>query len=120
MDGMLVPSFDKLTALTPIWRNFVDNMLTVQFLHRMMAYSLLIISIVQALCAWYLMKGGIDAKRAAAIVGLVVFQTFIGITTLIFAVPLWAGLLHQAFAMIVLGTAVFYTQSLHSPAKAIA
>lgn len=117
MDGMLVPPFDQLTALTPIWRNLVDNMLMVQFQHRMMAYGLLIIVFLQALCAWYLRTGGIEAKRALWLLLLVMAQAGIGIITLIFAVPLWAGLLHQAFAMIVLGTAVFHAQGLHNSPK---
>jgi cytochrome c oxidase assembly protein subunit 15 len=118
MDGMLVPPLNQLTALTPIWRNFADNMLMVQFQHRMMAYGLLILAIFQASCASYLMKRGIEAQRAAAIVCLVMIQAMIGIITLLYAVPLWAGLLHQAFAMIVLGTAVFHAQSLRGAVRA--
>ena len=39
----------------------------------------------------------------------------IGITTLLLVVPLWAALLHQAFAMIVLGTAVLHRRRLSAP-----
>ncbi|MFZ3326428.1 MAG: heme A synthase, partial [Methylocella sp.] len=46
------------------------------------------------------------------LVGLVAMQASIGIATLVLAVPLWAGLLHQAFAMIVLGMAVAHAQAL--------
>jgi cytochrome c oxidase assembly protein subunit 15 len=51
-------------------------------------------------------------KRARAVAGLAAAQVIIGIATLVLVVPLWAGLLHQAFAMIVLGTAVFHAQAL--------
>ena len=36
----------------------------------------------------------------------------IGIVTLVLVVPIWAGLLHQAFAMVVLGMAVVHRQRL--------
>jgi cytochrome c oxidase assembly protein subunit 15 len=38
-----------------------------------------------------------------SIVWLIAFQAIIGIATLLYVVPLWLGLLHQAFAFIVLG-----------------
>ena len=44
--------------------------------------------------------------------GLAALQAAIGIVTLVLVVPLWAGLLHQAFAMIVLGMAVAHAQAL--------
>ena len=47
-----------------------------------------------------------------AVAGLVAMQASIGIATLVLVVPLWAGLLHQAFAMIVLGMAVAHAQAL--------
>jgi len=50
--------------------------------------------------------------RAFAVAGLVAMQAAIGIVTLVLAVPLWAGLLHQAFAMLVLGMAVAHAQAL--------
>ena len=39
-----------------------------------------------------------------------------GITTLLLVVPLWAALLHQAFAMVVLGLAVLHRRRLSAPA----
>ncbi len=48
------------------------------------------------------------ARRAALLVAVVLAQATIGITTLLLVVPLWAALLHQAFAMVVLGTAVLH------------
>jgi cytochrome c oxidase assembly protein subunit 15 len=39
-------------------------------------------------------------------------QAAIGIVTLVLVVPLWAGLLHQAFAIIVLGMATVHAQAL--------
>ena len=41
IDGAFIPSAARLFFEQPWWRNFFDNMLTVQFTHRMLAYLLL-------------------------------------------------------------------------------
>ena len=78
----------------------------------MMAYSLL------ALALWHFWRarngapGTGAARRAAVIAGLVGGQSAIGVVTLLLGVPIWAGLLHQAFAMLVLGMAVVHARRL--------
>ena len=52
------------------------------------------------------------ARRAHAIAGMVAVQAGIGIMTLLLVVPIWAGLLHQAFAMMVLAMAVVHARRL--------
>jgi heme a synthase len=112
IDGYLLPPLRKLTLLAPLWRNFLDNILLVQFQHRMVAYVLLGVAVAQAFVAWRLAAGSKAFRRASALAGLVAMQVLIGIATLVLAVPLWAGLLHQAFAMIVLGMAVAHAQAI--------
>jgi cytochrome c oxidase assembly protein subunit 15 len=112
IDGSLIPPLDKLTLLEPLWRNFLDNMLLVQFQHRMVAYALLAVALLQAFYTWRLAGVGRALRRALALAGLVAAQVMIGIATLVLVVPLSAGLLHQAFAMIVLGMAVAHAQAL--------
>jgi len=116
MDGSFLPPMDVLTSLTPFWRNLTDNVATVQLDHRLVAYTLLVLAAVQLVLA--LRAGGKAAIRATIFLGLVVVQAALGIITLVLAVPLWAGLLHQAFAMAVLGKAVLYRQGLSDQAKA--
>jgi len=110
MDGAFTPPRDVLTSLSPLWRNLTDNIALVQLDHRLVAYTLLVLAAVQALIA--ARCGGKIALRAFILLSLVTMQAAIGIVTLLLAVPLWAGLLHQAFAMIVLGKAVMYRQGL--------
>ncbi len=116
IDGSFIPPLEKLTLLEPLWRNFLDNMLLVQFQHRMAAYALLAVALLQAFFTWRLAGPGPASRRALALAGLVAVQVAIGIATLVLAVPLAAGLLHQAFAMIVLGMAVTHAQSLFGQA----
>ncbi|PNG26785.1 COX15/CtaA family protein [Methylocella silvestris] len=113
MDGRFIPPLDQLTAEAPLWRNFVDNLLTVQFQHRMAAYALLAFALAQAVYTGVVAGRSAASRRALALAGLVAAQAIIGITTLLLAVPLWAGLLHQGFAMIVLGMATAHAQALH-------
>lgn len=112
IDGSFVPPLEKLTLLQPVWRNFLDNMLLVQLQHRMVAYALLAMALLQALYTWRRAGAGRALRRANALVGLVAAQVAIGIATLVLVVPLAAGLLHQAFAMIVLGMAAVHAQAL--------
>jgi cytochrome c oxidase assembly protein subunit 15 len=112
MDGHFVP--DVLMLLQPWWRNFVDNIATVQFQHRMVAYTLLALAVVQAIVTWRAAPGSRAARRSLHFAGLVTLQAVLGIVTLLLVVPLWAGLVHQAFAMLVLLASVRYLQGLEA------
>ncbi len=112
IDGYFLPPLDQLTLFSPLWRNVLDNILMVQFQHRITAYALLAFAMAQALYTSRVAAGSRAERRAFALAGLVAMQAAIGIVTLILAVPLWAGLMHQAFAMLVLGMAVAHAQVL--------
>ena len=116
--GHLVPT-EMLGTLSPWWRNLVDNVAEVQFQHRMTAYLVLALALVQAVWTSRAVPGA-AARRATVVAGLVALQAAIGIMTLILVVPIWAGMLHQALAMVVLGMAVVHRQRLGAAAtKAI-
>ncbi len=115
MDGAFIPPNEVLTSLTPLWRNLTDNVALVQLDHRLVAYTLLALAAIQAVIA--ARYGGRIALRAFIFLGLVVAQAALGIATLLLAVPLWAGLLHQAFAMLVLGKAVMVRQALSAKSQ---
>ena len=102
MDGQFVPPLDSLFALDPLWRNFVDNIALVQLQHRLVAYVLFGLALLQVLAAFAWAGRGRIRGRAIHIAGLVFVQAGLGITTLVLVVPLWAALLHQGFAMLVL------------------
>jgi cytochrome c oxidase assembly protein subunit 15 len=112
IDGAFIPPLDDLAMLEPVWLNLVDNVLTVQFLHRMVGYGLVALVVVQVPLAARLAGGSRAYRRSVVLAGLVVLQVAIGVVTLLLAVPLWAGLLHQAFAMMILGHAVAHAQAL--------
>lgn len=115
MDGALVPAWSVLTSMEPRWRNFFENHATVQVQHRFGAYLLLAYALWHAWRARRLAPGSKAALRAMVIVGLILAQAAIGVGTLLSVngeIPLSWGLLHQGFAIVVLGMAVAHWRRL--------
>lgn len=110
MDGHLIPPVADLFAGTPWIENFVDNLALVQLNHRLTAYLLLAVALVHAFDARRARPGSGMARRATGIAALVLTQAVLGITTLLLAVPLWAALAHQVFAMAVLTMATVHAR----------
>lgn len=110
MDGQIVPA--NLLAMSPAWRNFFENVMTVQFTHRCGAYLLFAVALIHAFAARRLAPGSRHAKMATHLAGLVTLQAVLGITTLLLQVPIGWALLHQAGALFVLGAAVFHAREL--------
>jgi heme a synthase len=102
MDGGLAPSMTTLFAADPWIANFVANVALVQFNHRLLAYLLIGYAFFHAWRTMRLAPGSSASRQAVAIAGLCLAQGALGVVTLLLAVPLWAGLAHQVFAMAVL------------------
>ena len=109
MDGNVIPN--GLGTLSPWYLNLFENVTTVQFNHRMMAYAVLIAVLVQA--AWIMRSADVVhlVRSALALAGAVVAQAALGIWTLLAVVPLGLGLAHQAGAAIVLAIAVWHAHT---------
>ncbi|MGO4570922.1 COX15/CtaA family protein [Microvirga sp. 2TAF3] len=110
MDGDLVPPASILFSVKPFIENFVDNLALVQFNHRMVAYAIVAFALWHAWDMRSKAPSSKAARRATALAGLGLAQMALGIATLLFVVPLWAGLAHQIFAMIVLAMAVVHAR----------
>jgi cytochrome c oxidase assembly protein subunit 15 len=106
MDGRLVPS--GLGAMEPWYLNLFENAMTVQFMHRMVAYTLVIA--VPWRAAAVLGSEAMPGKvvSAAALVLAVLLQAALGIWTLLAEVPLALGIAHQTVAAVVFGLAVWH------------
>jgi heme a synthase len=104
IDGALVPDAARLFFNTPLWRNFFENVLTVQFDHRMLAYAIFVVALLHAFDAASL-KDRRASIGAFVLFATVILQMALGIATLLWVVPLSLGLLHQAVAMLVLTVA---------------
>lgn len=112
IDGVLIPSFDRLFFESPWWRNFFDNMLTVQFSHRMIAYVLLAVAIFHAIDAVRSRASAVAASGAWWLLAAIVLQISIGVVTLLYQVPIDMGIAHQANAIVVLTLALLQAERL--------
>jgi cytochrome c oxidase assembly protein subunit 15 len=107
MDGNFIPPFEQLFPAAPYWRNFFENVMTIQFTHRMVAYLLFSVALLHALDAQR--SDPIpSALRGAVLFALVTAQAMLGIVTLLWSAPLWLSLLHQAGAVAVLVAATVH------------
>lgn len=106
MDGAFVPS--GLFVMEPVWRNFFESALTVQFVHRTFAY------VVVVVIGWHFVKTlrtaaeGAEQLTAGLLGLLTLLQVALGIWTLLARVPISLGLLHQGGAIILLGVALWH------------
>ncbi|MBH5369939.1 COX15/CtaA family protein [Bradyrhizobium glycinis] len=113
IDGALIPSAERLWFETPWWRNMFDNVLTVQFEHRMTAYALFALALLHAIDA-VRSRAGAAASGALWLFAAVSVQAVLGILTLLNQVPIDLALTHQAVAIVVLTLAVMQVERLAS------
>jgi heme a synthase len=111
IDGAFVPEPARLFFDTPLWRNFFENTLTVQFDHRMLAYLIFIVALLHAFGAVRALKPGSALTGAVLLAMAVTLQAALGIWTLLMVAPLDLALTHQAMAMIVLTIAALHAAS---------
>jgi heme a synthase len=112
MDGNFIPSLASLFAMNPWWKNLFENVLTVQFDHRMIAYALFV------LAAWHAFDAERYARSAALgasiLFALMTAQAMLGVLTLLWVTSLSLALLHQFGAIAVLAVATVHGQRLNS------
>ena len=88
--------------LEPFLRNYVDNPIVVQFIHRWVAFAVAVMVLLLAFEAWSRNL----RLEAVAVVAAVFVQILIGILTLLTGVDLWIAVAHQGMAAILLGMIV--------------
>jgi cytochrome c oxidase assembly protein subunit 15 len=110
MDGAWIPG--GLLTMQPAWRNFFENVMTVQFVHRMGAYTLFTVVALHAVFSLLEAPARRQTKVALILCFLVLAQATIGIMTLLLAVPIGWGLAHQAGGVAVLAMAVVHLRGL--------
>lgn len=91
----------------PTYLNFIEGKSGVQFIHRTLAY----VVVVFILSIWYKAKRmQLTAWQIKGINGLLIMvglQFLLGVLTLIYAVPVWLGVFHQVGAFILLSAMTF-------------
>lgn len=108
MGGQVVPP--GYGTLTPWWSNAFENPAAAQFHHRLLAMS---VTAFVLILAWRAQKAPLpqSVRRALFAFGAVVtVQLLLGVTTLLLAVPIPLGVLHQFTGVLALTAALVATQ----------
>ena len=107
MFGYLVPP-GLLTVVAPWWRNLLESVPTVHFVHRWFAFVVLVFAGLL-----YLQTRQPAIRRTIlGLVALVLIQITVGVTVIWFHVPLVLALLHQATALLLFSVVVWLLHQL--------
>ncbi len=98
---------DSVTAMSPLWKNFIEGLAGVQFVHRYLAYAVVAAILIAFFRGRKIQLFSNQRKALNVLVFAVSFQFVLGVLTLMLAVPISLGLLHQLGAFILLGSTVF-------------
>ena len=110
MDGRWIP--DEIMMIDPWWLNFIHNMATVQFVHRVLAVVIVALVIV----TWLQVGREPPNPRARfwshVLVGAAAVQFLLGVTTLLLGTPINLAALHQAGAVALFTCAIILRHAL--------
>jgi cytochrome c oxidase assembly protein subunit 15 len=102
MDGALIP--DGLGAMQPWYLNLFENVLTVQFNHRMAGYAIALFALALAVVS---RRSGAGEGIALTVLAVVLAQIALGVFALISHLQIGLALAHQAGAMLLLALALY-------------
>lgn len=110
MGKSFMPS--TVTSFNPFWKNLFENPAGVQFLHRMIA----IIVTILVLFVWEKsrkMNLNSRQKKASNFMLIIVsIQFLLGVITILYAVPVTLGVLHQTGAFFLFASALIFMHSI--------
>lgn len=109
INGQWIP--DVMNRLSPSWKNLLDNKITVQFIHRGLAYTLFVLVIIWFVKASKIVGSTLFLKTKFIPLLLVIVQVLLGITTVLLSPYgnnlVWFGVAHQLVAILFLMSVVF-------------
>ena len=109
INGQWIP--DSINNLSPGWKNLIDNKITIQFIHRGIAYILLAAVIIWWIKAKKINGSSLFTKTKFIPLVLIILQVILGIATVIMSPYgnnlVWFGVAHQLVAMLFLMTMIF-------------
>jgi cytochrome c oxidase assembly protein subunit 15 len=112
MQGRWLP--EGLYMLSPWWRDLFENVATVQFHHRLLAYALVIAVPLLWLSARRRRLPERAGSAAHLLLAAVLLQVALGIATLVYVVPIPLAAAHQGGALLVLSAAIALAQALRA------
>jgi cytochrome c oxidase assembly protein subunit 15 len=112
MGDSFVPA--GLYTMTPVWLSAFEDVTTIQFNHRMFAYLIVALVIALAVRAFRYGIGGPIKVGIFCLIGLLVMQVALGVSTLIFYVPIPVAAAHQVGAVALLTASLFVSHCLYN------
>src|SRR5438477_6402648 len=115
MNGHVVPP--QIMQISPWYMNFVNNIATVQFDHRLLAWTLLVLVPIW----WWRVRATPEVPARARfaahlLLAMLLAQVSLGISTLLLVVPLPLAALHQAGAVLLFAAALHAAHALRRQA----
>lgn len=116
MNGEIIPG--DLFYLKPFWKNFFDNQITVQFIHRLFAGIILVLNVALLYIAGKIKLTENQRKGIIFFSWAVAIQILLGIFTLLSTVNILLALFHQAGAFLLFSVCVYllfvFKKEMHS------
>ena len=114
MAGRWIP--EGIFSLDPLWRNFFENVATVQFDHRLLALTLFVTIPLFWLSAWRANRPRRSMLGPHLLLAALAIQITLGISTLLLYVPVHLGVSHQGGGLVLLSVSLFVAHQMHRPA----
>jgi len=97
----------EVTALSPWWKNFIDGIAGVQFVHRYNAYVVVLLVFLIWFKARRLQLLPTQRNGINILMVMVCVQFLLGVFTLVYSVPVVLGVLHQTGAFLLFASTIF-------------
>ncbi|UWI83011.1 COX15/CtaA family protein [Wolbachia endosymbiont of Howardula sp.] len=99
MDGYIIP--EDILVLHPIWKNFFENKITVQFIHRILALFIIFLIIELTI-------KNMHNKAVYMILFFAIIQIILGISTLLLQIPITLAVAHQIFSFLLFASCIYF------------
>ncbi len=106
---------DAVFALQPLWKNFLEDPISIQFIHRYLAYALALLVVYIYFKSQKVKSLSTLQKRIALTLLIIVsLQFLLGVLTIIYSVPAPLGVLHQTGAFFLFACTLLFIHRLGS------
>ena len=96
-----------LTEKTPVYKNFIEGRSGVQFVHRILAFIVVISVVIIYIKGKKIAVSNHQLNGLNSLLVLVGLQSLLGVLTILLQVPLWLGIAHQIGAFLLLSSMIF-------------
>ena len=96
-----------LIEKTPVYKNFIEGRSGVQFIHRILAFFVVISVVIIYIKGKKIAISNYQLNGLNSLLILVGVQSLLGVLTILLQVPLWLGIAHQIGAFLLLSSMTF-------------